>query len=162
MRVAILVGVLALGVAGEVRAQGGELNLRLLCQGQRVDAPSEAMVTAPNDHNASHDASARGPADRPSRIGGRIDVTVVGERVRINPASILHSSFGGEPKDGWYELSDVVIDQDQIAGTVRLSALQKPHVRIDRHTGAIHVGGTGMRFDGDCEKNTAPPLAQKF
>jgi hypothetical protein len=138
----------------------GSLDLHLICQGLRTQTEQEQTSVQISGDGRSASGSAL--TDHVVRIPGRIDVSVSGNVVKVNPRSILKGSIWSAPRDGWYELTDVIIDQDQIAGKIRLTPLQKPSVRIDRHTGQIHMSGLAMRYEGSCERSAEPMSAQKF
>ncbi len=138
------------------------LELHLVCVGQRTQTEQEQTSLVINDGWGGN-ASGSAVTDRVVRVPGRIDVSVVGNAVKVNPMSILkRTPRWAVPEDGWYELTDVIIDQEQIAGRIRLTPLQKPSVRIDRRTGQIRMSGLDMRYDGSCERSIESMSTQKF
>jgi hypothetical protein len=137
------------------------LDLHLVCLGQRTQTEQEQTSLQISGDGGS--ASGSAVTDHVVRVPGRIDVSVAGNVVKVNPMSILkRTPRWAVPREGWYELTDVIIDQDQIAGKIRLTVLERPNIRIDRHTGQIHMSGLGMRYEGSCEQSAEPMSAQKF
>jgi hypothetical protein len=136
----------------------------LVCQGVRLALEEETTsVSVSKPYEPANRASGEATTTRLVRIPGQVDVVVSGNAVRVNPTPILRRSIPVKtPKDGWYPLTDVMIDNDQIAGRFSLTFIQKPTVRIDRHTGGIRMSGFGMDYNGSCEKSATPITAQKF
>ena len=145
-------------------AAPGPLKLHLVCQGVRVTTEEEeTSVSISNDRDVTRSASGSATTERVVRIPGRVDVSVEGAAVRLNPSAILRRNLLFKtPKGGWYDLTDVKIDADEIAGKFSLTVFQKPQMTIDRHTGAIRLAGLGMQYTGTCEKSAQPIDAQKF
>jgi hypothetical protein len=82
---------------------------------------------------------------------------------RIKPPAALTppSSDGG--RDGWWDLSDVVVTADAIRGQYALNMFNHPKVLIDRHTGDIDIKGWGLQFNGTCDRApVAPETPRKF
>lgn len=158
---------LVLLTAFEARDQAvpsSSLDLHLICQGVRIDTEEQTTsASVSRDFHPTESASGEATTTRRVRVPGQIDVSVQGDLVRVNPSSVLHStSLFRTSADGWYTLTHVVIDADQIGGKFKLSPVQNPNVRIDRHTGAIRMRGFGFNYSGTCERSTLPISSQKF
>jgi len=53
---------------------------------------------------------------------------------------------------GWWDMTDVVVDRDTIRGTYRLNGLNKPRVTIDRRSGRVNIQGSfDYAFRGSCD-----------
>lgn len=72
-------------------------------------------------------------------------------RIRLPEKLIPPLNSGGDHQH-WWQLSDVIVGQNEIRASYRLNGLNKPKVRIDRQTGEISIKGTGQDFSGICEK----------
>ncbi|MBB5727971.1 hypothetical protein [Sphingomonas prati] len=73
-----------------------------------------------------------------------------GGRIRL-PKSLV-PPLNSRGSDGWWDLSDVVVEPDTIRATYRLNGLNKPKVVIDRRTGRITVKGfSDYGFRGTCD-----------
>lgn len=74
-----------------------------------------------------------------------------GGRIRL-PKSLV-PPLNSNGSDGWWSLYDVSVGPDVIRASYRLNALNKPHVEIDRRTGAISVEGfSNYAFHGRCDQ----------
>lgn len=72
-------------------------------------------------------------------------------RVRLPERLIPPLNSGGDHQH-WWQLTDVIVGQNEIRASYRLNGLNKPKLRIDRQTGEITIKGTGQDFSGICEK----------
>lgn len=135
-----------------------DLTLHLVCQGDLIVA--EQDTTMVND--GSRRSSGLVTTQHMGRTAARVELDVKGGAVRIHPASGMLPFFARKSPDGWYDMTEVVIDPDKIAGRYSLGALSKPTVKVDRRTGDIEVRGLAGDFDGYCEKSDTPVGAQKF
>jgi hypothetical protein len=53
--------------------------------------------------------------------------------------------------DGWFEIHKLSVDEREISGQVRINALNKAKVHIDRTTGMIDIGNSHGSFSGECD-----------
>lgn len=117
--------------------------------------------------NASADftnSSAHGTATTYSRAESAdrllIEVDDKGPRIRVPPTLLPPLRGGG--KDGWWELTDVNVTDEEIAAKFALNPINQPRVRVDRRTGDIQISGFGSGFRGTCERFEVDPAARKF
>lgn len=88
-------------------------------------------------------------------------VEIIGSNARIKlPSPMLPLLSGGN--DGWFIISDLWINDNEITGTIRINALNKPKLRIDRRSGQISISGGFSDFSGQCDvvRNDGP--SRKF
>jgi hypothetical protein len=92
----------------------------------------------------------------------RVQVTDGRGRIRY-PLTRNLGAVGRTPKYGWFLLSALSVEPDQITGRFKLGWLQTPRVRVDRTTGAMEVSGSdGVRFSGMCEPYPAAAPERLF
>lgn len=92
----------------------------------------------------------------------QVDFRLIGDgsaRIRM-PRAMLPSLRGG--KDGWFEVRSVVVTQTAITGTIKVSLVNSPKLRINRTTGRISINGKSGDFDGTCEPFNPASAAPKF
>lgn len=76
------------------------------------------------------------------------------------PRSMLPNIRGG--KDGWFHLRNVQYDEHEITGTITVSIVNKPKLRLDRYTGAISISGKAGDYTGICEKFDPAKVQRQF
>lgn len=76
------------------------------------------------------------------------------------PRSMLPTIRGG--KDGWFELRNLQTSEHEITGTVTVSIINKPKVRLDRYTGAISISGKSGDYTGRCERFDPAKVEKAF
>ena len=113
-----------------------------------------------------------GSATRPSSVGllnlqrdadfeDQVTLWLEGENGSLRmPRSMLPRIRGGV--DGWFNLSDVEVSDREITGTIRVSILNKPKLRLDRYTGAISISGKSGDYNGQCEKFDPAEVERAF
>jgi hypothetical protein len=77
-------------------------------------------------------------------------VDVQGNSARIKLPSAMVPLLGGG-NGGWFIVNELWINDDEITGTIRLNALNKPKLRIDRRSGRITIEGGFSDFSGRCD-----------
>lgn len=82
-----------------------------------------------------------------------VTVQVDGQDGRIRlPEKLIPPLNSGGDHQHWWQLTDLIVDQNEIRASYRLNGLNKPKLRVDRQTGEISIKGTGQDFSGICEK----------
>jgi hypothetical protein len=85
----------------------------------------------------------------------RLTVRVVEGTVAVRMPASLQPPIGGRGNDGWRQLTDVQITDEEIRGRFSYNWLNRPSVRIDRMTGDIEVDAMGQTgFRGTCTRQT--------
>jgi len=64
--------------------------------------------------------------------------------------------------DGWFPVNDFFMNDREITGTIRINALNKPKLRIDRNTGIITINGGFSDLSGTCELVHEDTAHRKF
>jgi hypothetical protein len=64
--------------------------------------------------------------------------------------------------DGWFAVNDFFMNDREITGTVRINALNKPTLRIDRSTGIITINGGFCDLTGQCDLVENDPAKRRF
>jgi hypothetical protein len=88
-------------------------------------------------------------------------VEIAGATARIKLPSAMVPLFSGG-NDGWFPINDFFMNDREITGTVRINALNKPKLRIDRNTGILTIAGGFSDLTGQCELLRNDPSARKF
>lgn len=128
--IAMSAGLLAASLIA-ASAQAADADLRLACIGQidrkpgLFDGPSNSKAADQLDFEMK-DGAARARFPR-----------------KIRPA--------GMPNDGWADIKDLSVTDDQITGIVKLGIMTKPKIAIDRRTGSVSVRGAIGDFFGTCQ-----------
>ncbi len=77
-------------------------------------------------------------------------VEIAGNNARIKlPSPMVPLLSGGN--GGWFMVNDLWVNDDEITGLVRINALNKPKLRIDRRSGQITLEGGFADFSGQCD-----------
>ncbi len=88
-------------------------------------------------------------------------VEIAGNNARIKlPSPMVPLLSGGN--GGWFIVNDLWVNDDEITGTVRINALNKPKLRIDRHSGQITLAGGFADFSGQCDLVRPDAPQRKF
>lgn len=80
-------------------------------------------------------------------------------RVRM-PRSVLPTLRGG--RDGWFEVKNVRWAENEITGTVQVSIVNSPKLRVDRLQGMIAINGKSGDYSGRCEPYDPATVQRKF
>lgn len=79
-----------------------------------------------------------------------IQIEIWHGRGRIHLGGNMVPAIRSGGQNGWWDLTDLVINRNQITGRYRLNGLNRPTVTIDRRSGAITIRGM-QPFNGRCE-----------
>jgi hypothetical protein len=124
-------------------------NLALHCAGaarHNAARHSSAVVFGPNG-TASGEATSRELQDSDDEVFLRIELGR--GRVRI-PAILVPPAHGGGV-DGWWQIANLKITDDEITGNIAFNFFNHPSIRVDRLNGSIQIEAlahTGFR--GTC------------
>lgn len=145
-----LVAVLAACSAhADDRDRGEDLQLQCYGQAQRTTAqtksgyewdaqqhkfvPKMSVETGKNDEEAA------------------IAVSIHDDQGRIHiPKSLIPPLNSGNTGEGWWPIDGLIVGHNQIRGSFRLNALNKPNISIDRRSGVLTIDGL-LKFNGRCE-----------
>ena len=134
-------------VPGPAEATGG-LSLRLVCMGtgeREVAHSSWASVFTKHGN-----ASGFGVSHSQDQFNEQMDVDLNGSKARARvPRRFLPPLHGGD--GGWFDVSEVVVTDDAITGTVLINFANHPKLRIDRRTGSVEMDGKVGAFAGLCK-----------
>jgi hypothetical protein len=64
--------------------------------------------------------------------------------------------------DGWFPVNDFFMNEREITGVIRINALNKPKLKIDRNTGIITIEGGLSELSGQCELVREDSAHRKF
>jgi hypothetical protein len=89
-------------------------------------------------------------------------IEIVGGNARVKLPSPMVPLLSGGGNGGWFTVSDLWVNDDEITGVIRLNALNKPKFRIDRRSGQISITGGFSDFTGQCDAVRADGPQRKF
>lgn len=123
--------------------------LHLVCAGEGV--ANKTSVTSGHAQNSNGDfASAQIYGQRAVGFEDQVNIDIndgVG-RIRM-PRTMLPPIRGG--KDGWFELKNLKIGENEITASAAVSILNSPKVRIDRISGMLNISGKSGDFSARCQ-----------
>ena len=80
-------------------------------------------------------------------------------RIRVPRSMLPGWRSGGD--DGWWELRDLEITDDEITARFRINLFNNPRVRIDRLTGQLAISGRAD-FSGQCDAYDPETVQRRF
>lgn len=153
-----VIGIVA-ALAAPALAQDGE-RIDLVCYGGGTANKATSATAYGWDNNGNY---AQGTVVGQKSVGfeEQVSLWVDGDEGRVRmPRSMLPLIRGGE--DGWFKLRSIERSDGEIRGTVGVSALNNPKLRLDRYTGAISISGKSGDFGGQCQKFDPSRTQRKF
>lgn len=140
----------AVGFQGIGLAQDETGNLSLVCPGSGTK--TENQTTYVNQYNRKTDerefATANTTVRRP--FNGTIYIDIYGPLGRIKLPKAMLPIIKSD-NEGWFDINGLSISDRAIAGKIRINALNKPKLQIDRNTGSIDLSSGFGSFSGQCE-----------
>jgi hypothetical protein len=138
--------------AAPTQGAADALELRLSCNGvQQQGETQRTSIEIEDDWDITKSASGTASTTRITQVPRTVHLEFSGGGGRIRLPWVEKG------QDSWFDLYDLVIDEDSIEGRFRVGMLTKPRFRIDRRTGDIE--SRDMAFVGSCERITE---ARKF
>ncbi len=137
-----------------------EGRLQLTCRGGGT-ANKQDSTSAYAGDNAGNSAWATVQGRRAEGFEDQVDLWIEnGEgRVRL-PRTMLPPVRGGE--DGWFKLNDIEMGDAAITASAAVNFINKPKLRVDRHTGVISIDGKAGHYVGQCEKFDPAAQPRRF
>jgi hypothetical protein len=134
--------------------------LNLVCLGAGAATRfSNTQVWGGNSNGTT--AWANGLSERSVGFDDQVTLELDGSTGRIRmPRAMLPRIRGG--KDGWFEVKDVRFAENEITGTVQVSVLNSPKLRVDRLQGMISISGKSGDFSGRCEAFDPAAVQRRF
>lgn len=144
---ALLLGGLAGVAPADDRDESREI--RLVYSGSGSVATTETTLTTEYHR---HSGPRYGTAQTMTRreFSGSGEVEIADGRARIRLPRPMMPLLRGD-NDGWFSIEDLFVNHREITGSVRINALNKPKVRIDRMSGLISIQGGLSDFSGQCD-----------
>lgn len=135
--------------------------LHLVCLGAgSSNRPTMVQGFATNNSGGSAWGQAIGTRTVPFDDQVNIDLPdgAVG-RIRM-PRAMLPPIRGG--KGGWFEIKSIKRTDREITGTVQVSLVNSPKLRLDRMTGRISISGKSGDYSGECQPYDPAAVQRKF
>lgn len=153
MRPSLLAVALTLLAAAPAQA----LDLKLRCDGVVTYLDSEVFSTTVVDaFGYPRSTLATTSRLRDQRAIVRIEIHDGAARIQMPQALVPLFRRGGQ--DGWWPIDELVVGEDEITGQVRMGALTKYALRLDRTHGELRLGHED--FQGACALDD--PSQRKF
>jgi len=140
---------LAIVVGSLLAASASAETMNLVCEGggrsNRVET-AESVVSDTGGSEVGSISTAASVSD-PYSSGMEVKLTSEGGLLRL-PRAMRPLLHGGS--DGWFRIDGLAVGDDQITGRVAVNFMNRPELRIDRHTGIAHLDGKSGHFAGMC------------
>lgn len=137
-------------IATSAQAEPLTSRLELACMGGgAANKPDTATLNAWDSTGGYASAQAQGT--RTVGFQDQVNLWVEGSEGRIRmPRSMLPTIRGGE--DGWFKIKSIEVSDREITGSVAVSLVNNPKLRVDRYTGNISISGKSGDFAGRCQR----------
>lgn len=152
MIVGRLIAVVVASMFGGATAAYAQSTTALLCQGSGSVLESRVSNGTEYDNQThSYNKSTNSSTTGRRPFNGAVNVEIAGNSVRMR---LPHEIMPGlnSAHDGWFTLNDVFAGEKEITGTLKLNAVNRAKVRIDRLTGQLTLASGFEDFDGTCNK----------
>ena len=147
----------AIALAASLIAGGASAEtLRLSCLGTATRTVASVSGTQLRD-NEGNTASGETTNYRSAQSDERLLIEIADGQGRVRLPNALVPLLSGGGTDGWWNLSDVQVGEDEIVGHYALNYINHPTIRIDRHSGRIEVDERARTFRGACEAMADQP-----
>lgn len=150
-----------LGAVVLVRAEESNKDLHLVFTGS--GNVSDSQTSFENKYNFKTKSYESGTSTsvvkKPFTGSGYVEIATGIARIKL-PRAMIPPLNGG--KDGWFTIDKFEMTETAITGTLRLNAINKPKLRIDRTTGTISIEGSFSDFTGQCDLVQSEPEKRKF
>jgi hypothetical protein len=134
--------------------------LHLICMGEgAANKVTETNAYAGNSDGGTAWATVTG--SRSQAFADQVNVEIDGPSGRIRmPRVMLPPIHGG--KDGWMEIEKLVVNDQEITGSVGVNFMNSPKLRIDRVTGILSMAGKAGSFTGQCHPYDPDKVQRAF
>jgi len=139
--------------SGPAIAQPDDGTINLICTGSGERMASGYTSSLEWDRYDHKYRTKSGVETQMRGFESAVTLQIYGDDGRIRlPEKLIPPLNSGGDHQHWWQLSDVIVGQNEIRASYRLNGLNKPRVKIDRQTGAISIKGMGQDFSGICDK----------
>ena len=133
---------------GDAAAQA----LTLTCEGISTKR-GETTSTASGYNSAGFSANVTATTPYVRDIDSSLQVEVDGSTARVHLPRTLVPPINSGGQNGWWQLTELTVDDKLISGRVRINPFNKPLVEISRISGEVTLSGLGnTNFHGRCAK----------
>jgi hypothetical protein len=135
------------------------LSLHLICAGGGSSHAQES-ATAVRDYDYAHPVEITGRV----RVGfnDEVAVDIAGETGRIRVPDAMKPRIRSGGRDGWWELRNISVTDDEIRASFALNFMNHANVRIDRRSGNISIREMGASFNGYCNRYDPADTPMRF
>jgi hypothetical protein len=125
-------------------------DINLVCLGSGSVAATQTSLT--NQYDPKTKSYSYGTANTSVRrqFSGSTEVKISGPNARIKLPSDMIPAMSDDD-GGWFIINDLMANEREIVGTLRINMFNKPDLRIVRITGQITLKSGLGDFSGKCE-----------
>lgn len=124
-------------------------NLHLVCiGGGSASKATSSSAYGMNNYGDSAWATVTGTRDVGFEDQANVEIVDGVGKIRM-PRTMLPLLRGG--KDGWFEIENLKIGDQQITGNAGVNFLNSPKIRIDRMTGILNLNGKAGSYTAQCK-----------
>ena len=135
----------AIVIAGATQAE----TLKLQCAGTSSRTVADVSTLRAGD-NYGHTATGDVTSYRRNHEDVSVGFELADGAARIRLPSDMLPPISGGGVQGWWNVTDLQVTDDEILGSYALNFISHPRIRIDRRTGVIDIEGR-RAFHGDCQ-----------
>ena len=133
-----------------IQAEEYDLRLHLTCRGSGTATRSETTYVNHYNQRTHKNSTTTAQTSRKEDFEGFVVVELSDGRGRIKLPEPMVPPLNTRD-NGWFKIHDLVVNSDEITGTVKVNFLNKQNLRIDRRSGFLTIDGGGGSFSGQCD-----------
>lgn len=143
---------LALGMLFPPALHADDYNLRLnlSCRGSGTATKSETTYVNHYNPRTEKYSTTTAQTSRKEDFEGFVVVELADGRGRIKLPEPMVPPLNTRD-NGWFKIHDLVVNPDEITGTIKVNFLNKQNLRIDRRSGFLTIDGGSGSFSGQCD-----------
>jgi hypothetical protein len=126
------------------------LTLNLICRGSGIATKSESANINTYDPKTKKYITSTAQSSSKEPFSGIAVVEISGHMGRIKLPQAMVPPLNTQD-DGWFKIKELLVSDDEIAGSIKVNFLNNKSMRIDRHSGLMTIEGGGSNFSGQCE-----------
>lgn len=135
------------------------LSIHLICAGGGAHV-SQETATAVRNYDYSNPITVTGRVRMGYNDEVALDINGDTGRIRVPDGIKPRIRSGGD--DGWWQLRDIHVGEDEITASVHLNFMNHPSIRIDRRSGNISIQGRSGNFSGYCDPYDPAATPRRF
>lgn len=126
------------------------LTLNLICRGSGIATKSESANINTYDPKTKKYVTSTAQSMGKEPFNGVAVVEISGHMGRIKLPEAMVPPLNTKD-DGWFRIKDLMVNDDEIDGSIKVNFLNSKSLHINRHSGLMTIDGGGSSFSGQCE-----------